>query len=211
MGVVYVALLVNTANDLGTATEIDVTSSLAPNGGTFSYNVGAPNALRYHWLKLRDQSANETIESLGAYTTQDNTAPTVDTFTLAQGTTPTSEIDVTLAASDNDAVQTLYLMVSDTQTTQPTAAEIKASGTALAGTTTSHTVTGLVPGTTYYGWVLARDQVGNESAVVPSVPATLDTAPDVTAPSLDSFSLVATTGSEESSVDITISISDVVG
>ena len=211
MGVVYVALLVNTANDLGTATEIDVTSSLAPSGGTFSYNVGAPNALRYYWLKLRDQSANETIESLGAYTTQDNTAPVVSSFTLAQGTTPTSEIDVGLPSSDNDAVQTLYLMVSDTQTTQPTAAEIKASGTALAGTTTSHTVTGLVPGTTYYGWVLARDQVGNESAVVPSVPATLDTAPDVTAPSLDSFSLVATTGSEESSVDITISISDVVG
>ena len=210
MGVTNVFLLTNTVNDLGTATEINVTLELAPNGGTYVYSGLPPNSTHHLWIRLVDASANETIESLGSYTTQDNTPPTVDTFTLSAGTTPTSEIDVVLAASDNDAVQTLYLWVSDTQTTAPTATAIKASGVALAGTTTSHTVSGLDPGVTYYGWVLARDQVGNESAVVASTPATLTTAPDTTAPSLDSFSLTATVGAEETSVDIIISISDVI-
>ena len=133
MPVSYVGLLVNAANDLGTATETDVTSSFAPSGGTFTYSVGGPNQLRYYWIKLRDEASNTTIETLGAYTTGDFTAPSVNTFTLAAGAAPTSEIVVGLGASDNDAVQTLYLMVSSTQTTAPTAAAIKASGTALAG------------------------------------------------------------------------------
>ena len=210
MPVSYVGLLVNSANDLGTATETDVTSSFAPSGGTFTYNVGGANQLRYYWIKLRDEASNTTIETLGAYTTGDFTAPSVDTFTLAAGAAPTSEIVVGLGASDNDAVQTLYLMVSSTQTTAPTAAAIKASGTALAGATTAHTITGLDSGTTYYGWVLATDRVGNDSAVVASVPATLATAADTVPPTLDSFALAATVGAEESSVDITISISDVV-
>ena len=210
MSVTGVFLLSNTVNDLGTATEIDVTFDLAPIGGTYTLSGLPPNALRYYWIRLVDSSANETIESLGSYTTQDNTPPTIDTFTLSPGATPTTEMDVGFLASDNDAVQTIYLLVSDTQTTAPTAAEIKASGTALTGNATSSTLTGLSANTTYFGWLLARDQVGNESAVVASVPASLTTAPDTVAPSLDSFGLAATPGAEETSVDITISISDAI-
>ena len=213
MGATEVYILANTTNDLGTATETDVTAELAPSGGTYQYNIGAPNATRYFWIRMRDASDNETIESLGAYTTQDNTPPTVNTFTLAPGSSSvTTEIDVTMAASDNDAVQSLYLLVSDTLTTPPSAAQIKTSGLALGGTTTSHKVSALTPGVTYYGWLLASDQVGNDSPVVASDPPTLTTAPDVTPPTLDeNFTLTASSGAEETSVDITISISDVVG
>ena len=212
MGVQSVFLLVNTTNDLGTATEQDVTSSLAPTGGTISFDVGAANATRFFWVKLVDEAGNQVVESMGSYTTSDLTAPVISTFTLAESvSSPTGEIVVTLAASDNDAVQTLYVMLSSTQTTEPSAADIKSLGVALAGTTTSHTFTGLDPDTTYYGWCLARDQVGNESAVQASVPPSLATKADTIPPSLDSFTLVATSGSEETSVEITISISDVVG
>lgn len=212
MGVTQIFLLVNDVNDLVTATETDVSGSLAPNGGTFQYDVGAPNATRFFWVKLRDAAGNETIESLGNYTTQDLTAPTVDTFTLAESSSaPTQELDVTLAASDNDEVQTLYLLLSSTQTTAPSAADIKSLGVALPGSTTAHTFTGLDPDTTYYAYAMAKDRVGLESAVIPSNPASVATLPDQIPPSLDSFSLVATSGSEETAVDITISISDVVG
>ena len=211
MTVSQVFLYVNSVNDQPSATEIDVTGTLAPSGGTYTYNVGAPNALRYYWLKLIDGSGNQTIESLGTYTTQDNTSPSITSFTLSAGTPATTAIDVAMGATDNDAVQTLYLWLSDTQSVQPTAAAIKTSGIALAGNTTSYSATSLTPGTTYYGWLLAQDAVGNESGVQPSVPANLTTTADVTPPSLDSFSLTATSGAEETSVDITISISDVVG
>ena len=210
MPITQAFIRVNDTSDLATATEIDATPELAPNGGVFTYDIGAPNATRYFWIRLVDDAGNETIETLNSYSTQDNTPPTVDAFTLAAGASPTSEIDVGLAASDNDAVQSLYLLLSASQTTPPTATEIKAAGIALAGTATAHTVAGLKHGTTYFGWTLARDRVGNESDVVASTPPSLQTAPDVTPPSLDSFSLTPTVGSEESSVDITISISDVV-
>lgn len=210
MGVSSAFLGVNTTNDIGGRTETDVTSSIS--GGTtisYDYAVGAPNQTRYFWLRLVDTSGNESISYLGPGTTADLTAPTVDSFALTTGPTPTSSVSVTLAASDNDAVATLYLLLSSTVTTPPTPSEIKNAGLALPGVTTAHTFTGLAPGTTFYGWVLARDQVGNESAVVASTPATLATVSDTTPPQLDGpASVTPTPGAEESSLTIVVNISD---
>ena len=100
--------------------------------------------------------------------------PSVNTFTVALGAIPATQLDVGLAATD---VQTFYLLVSETQASPPTPAEIKASGTVLPGTTAAHTVTGLAPGATYFGWVLARSSLGTDSAVVASEPASIATAP----------------------------------
>eukprot|EP00873_Tetraselmis_striata_P011568 jgi/Tetstr1/431832/TSEL_021325.t1 len=174
MGVFSAFLGVNTTNDIGGRTETDVTSSIS--GGTtisYDYAVGAPNQTRYFWLRLVDTSGNESISYLGPGTTADLTAPTVDSFALTTGPTPTSSVSVTLAASDNDAVATLYLLLSST------------------------------------GWVLARDQVGNESAVVASTPATLATVSDTTPPQLDGpASVTPTPGAEESSLTVVVNISD---
>lgn len=208
MTVAEAHLGVNTVNNMATRSETDISSSISGSTLSTTYIVGAPNALRYFWIRLVDDSGNESITPLGSYTTQDNTDPVISTFTMAAGTPATSEIDITISASDNDAVQTLYLWVSDTQTTAPTASAIKASGVALGGTVTSHATTGLSPGTTYYGWLLARDRVGNESAVTASTPTTITTASDTTPPTLDSSSLDPTPGFEESRLNITLSFSD---
>ena len=71
-------------------------------------------------------------------------------------------------------VDTLFLWMSKTQTTPPTAAQVRASGVALPGTTTTYTFTGLDGGTTYYGWAVATRQ-GNESGVSPMNPAFVKT------------------------------------
>lgn len=210
MTVTQVFLGVNTVNDVNTRTETDISVNISGNSLNYTYVVGAPFALRYYWVRLVDGSGNESINPLGAYTTQDNTPPVISAFTLTAGNPSTTEIDVAITATDNDAVQTLYLWVSDTQTTVPSAVDIKANGVALAGTTTIYPATGLTPNTTYYGWLLAKDNFGNESAVAASTPATLTTAADVTPPVLDSFNLTATPGSEETAVNITLSFSDTV-
>ena len=87
------------------------------------------------------------------------------------GTNQDQTITVTISARD---VDTLFVWMSKTQTTPPTAAQVRASGVALPGTTTTYTFTGLDGGTTYYGWAVATRQ-GNESGVSPMNPAFVKT------------------------------------
>jgi len=97
----------------------------------------------------------------------------LNSFSIAPGTNPDQEISVTI--SDTDATM-LFVLLSKTQTTPPTASLLRASGVALAGTTTNYTFSGLDRGATYYGWAVATRQ-SNESDVMPSAPAFLRTDP----------------------------------
>jgi hypothetical protein len=116
------------------------------------------------------------IKSLVYYTTRLSDAAiqamdlVVHSFTIALGTNPTQEITVTLSAS---AVDTLYVLMSKTQTTLPTAAQVIASGVALPSSTTAYTFTDLDQGATYYGWAVATKQ-GAESDVIGTASLTLD-------------------------------------
>jgi hypothetical protein len=188
---------------------VDITSGLGAGGTTLAweYTVGAPNATRYFWVEVRDDNSNSTISTMKTYTTEDNTDPVVTSATMALGTPPTSSIDLSFAATDNDTVQTLYVWVSDAQTTEPTAAMIKASGSALPGNSTSFTVGGLTPNTEYYAWILAKDAAGNESGVYGFTPASLTTNADTVAPSIDSFSVTSGTD-PETQVSINLTLSD---
>lgn len=207
MTVTSAFLYVNTVNTIpGTAT-VDITSGISGSNLDWTYDVGAPNAQRYFWVELVDANANSSITPLGSYTTEDNTLPTVDSATMALGTPPTSSIDLTFAASDNDAIQSIYIWLSNTQTTLPTATQIKASGSALPNGSTSLTMNSLSANTTYYGWIMAKDQVGNESAVQAFSPGSLTTNSDTVAPTVDSFNLSAGTNAE-TQVDISLTISD---
>ncbi len=59
----------------------------------------------------------------------DKILPSVNAFTLTQGSDTATAISIIIAASDNDEVQNIYILVSSTQTAMPTYAEIKALGT----------------------------------------------------------------------------------
>ena len=200
-------LYVNTTNQIpGTATRIDITSGISGSELNWTYSVG-PNALRYYWVELVDNNSNSSISPLGPYTTADNTAPTIDSATMALGTPPTTSVELAFEASDNDSVQTVYVWLSPTQATAPTAADIKASGTALPAGSTSLTETSLSPSTTYYAWIMAKDRVGNESDVQAFVPASITTNADTVAPTVD-FSEITAGEDPESQVNISLIISD---
>jgi hypothetical protein len=71
--------------------------------------------------------------------------PTLNSFSIAPGTNPDQEIAVTISTTD---VGTLFVLMSKTQTTPPTAAQVMASGAALPGSTINYTFTGLDRGAT---------------------------------------------------------------
>jgi len=89
----------------------------------------------------------------------------VGVFTLTRGSDPTTAISTIITAYDNDAVQTIFILVSSTQTKMPTSMEIKVAGTRIPGNSSSYDVTGLSTNTTYYGRAMAVDGYGNEFVI----------------------------------------------
>eukprot|EP00873_Tetraselmis_striata_P029486 jgi/Tetstr1/449750/TSEL_036816.t1 len=164
-----------------------------------------------------------TISSALLYVNSTNTIPGTSTADITNGISGSSltwedDIGAPNAARyfwveliDNNAnssitpLGTIYVLLNDTQDTNPGPALLKTIGDAFAGGTTSHTYTGLTPNTTYYTWVMAKDQVGNESVI--EGPITRTTNADTTAPTVDSFNLTAGTDAE-SQVSISLTISD---
>lgn len=208
MGVATVELLVNTSNTATGATVVDVTASLSGTSLEHTYDVGTANTTRWFFLRATDDSGNETVTSLGAHTTEDNTAPVVTSATQAQGTPAATAVALTFGATDNDpaGVQAIYVYQS-TSATAPDVATVKASGVAKAGGDTSHAFAGLSPGTEYFAWLVATDPSGNDTAVTAFTPASVTTAADSTAPTISAFSLSA--GSDpESEVTIVATITD---
>eukprot|EP00873_Tetraselmis_striata_P035071 jgi/Tetstr1/455335/TSEL_042170.t1 len=198
-------LYVNSTNTIPGTSTADITSGISGSCLTWEYDIGAPNAARYFWVELIDDNANSSITPLGVYTTQDNTPPVITARSVSRGTPPTTVLNVTFNVTDNDAVQTIYVLLNDTQDTNPGPALIKTIGDAFPGGTTSHSYTGLTPDTIYYTWIMAKDQAGNETSVDGFGP--ISTNADSTAPTVDSFSLVAGTDAE-SQVSISLTISD---
>jgi hypothetical protein len=89
----------------------------------------------------------------------DTTLPIVDVFTLTQGTDIATAISTVITASDNDVVDSIYVLISYTITTHPTSIEIKASGTRIDGNVTSLNVGGLTPSQSYYGRAMTVDKL----------------------------------------------------
>jgi hypothetical protein len=196
MTVSTVELLINTTNTVSGATAVDVTGSLSGTSFSYTYDVGAPNAQRWFWLRATDDASNETTTSLGSYTTEDNTAPTITSATQAAGAPAATAINLTFGATDNDSVQAIYVYQSTSATT-PDVAIVKASGVAKAGTDTTHTFSGLTPSTQYFAWIVARDPSGNDTAVTAFTPASITTAADSTAPTISGFSVTAGSDPEQ--------------
>eukprot|EP00873_Tetraselmis_striata_P035509 jgi/Tetstr1/455773/TSEL_042570.t1 len=158
-------LYVNSTNTIPGTSTADITSGISGSSLTWEYDIGATNAARYFWVELIDDNANSSITPLGVYTTEDNTPPVITARSVSRGTPPTTVLNVTFNVTDNDAVQTIYVLLNDTQDTNPGPALIKTIGDAFPGGTTSHTYTGLTPDTIYYTWIMAKDQAGNETSV----------------------------------------------
>jgi hypothetical protein len=89
--------------------------------------------------------------------------PAVNSFSIA------NEITINVSTTDTS---TLYVLMSRTHTTMPSAAVVIASGIALPGSITTYTFTGLDRGAMYYGWAVATTQ-GISSNVVASTPASI--------------------------------------
>ena len=66
--------------------------------------------------------------------------PVLNSFSIAPGTNPDQAISVTISTTD---ATRLFVLLSKTQTTPPTASLLRVSGVSLAGTTTNYTFTGL--------------------------------------------------------------------
>jgi hypothetical protein len=99
----------------------------------------------------------------------------VNAFTLTQGADTATAISTIIVASDNDVVDSIYVLIYSLITTRSTSIDIKASGARIDGNATSLNVGGLTPNQSYYGWVMAVDKSGNESLIVASTPAILKT------------------------------------
>ena len=106
------------------------------------------------WLTARDAAGNYvTVRSTPAsLKTPDFTAPVISSATISLANN--RDVVTNFTVTDNVSVSSIYTYLT-TDSTAQTAATIIASGTQLAGTTTSNTFSSMDWGTTYYAWGLS--------------------------------------------------------
>jgi len=107
---------------------------------------------------------------------QDKTSPTLSSVSLSSITTTAATLNFT-----SDEVGTYYYLVYAAADAAPTAATIKAQGTAVAKGTNpalkaanTASITGLTAGTSYKTYLIVEDAAGNASSVSTSNLATVE-------------------------------------
>lgn len=206
MPVSLVELFVAPTNVKPATPALDVTAQ-ALAGTPITYNIGTPYAQRYFWVRIVDDSGNEKVTELGSYRTQDNTPPVLD-LSLALGSPTVSVINATFSVTDASG-QVAETWVHIGTAAGATPSQVRATGVQKTVGATSHSFTGLNYNTQYFVTLLAKDAAGNEAITTVDIA----TAPDTTAPNLDSYVLRAPTGAEgnpELVVMVELVVSDVV-
>ena len=155
-------------------------SGTAPSSYTFS-SAGVKTA--YGWVKDAAGNISSSRSAGTTITLPDVTAPTLNTFTLPATASSLTVPISAFSASDNIGV-TGYLVTESA--TAPSAGDSGWSGTAPSSYTFSSAGV-----KTAYGWV--KDAAGNISSSRSA--STTITLPDVTAPTLNTFTLPATASS----------------
>ena len=190
---------------------IDATAALAPNGGTYELTTLVPGVVYNVWVELSVPGKPKSTLHLGTTRVEDTVPPQIALPQMALSSTkPATSISLSWKVTDNYALESVYVLLSSTQTTVPGAALVKSAGVRINPPLTSTTISGLLPLTAYYGWIMARDTSGNESAVVGFAPAPLTTSADTTAPQVGPFSLIRSTLKPETELVLQVTVQDVV-
>ena len=163
-GIGQVRLYRNTSNAVPGSYN-DVTSSFAVGQNasqavTLAETGLAPNTQYWYWVQLIDLAGNDSgVLPLGSVTTTpDTTVPTISSATASL--VSNRNVSMTWSASDNIQVSTVYVYIT-TDSAAVTAATIMASGVSQGGATTAYSFANQDWGTTYYGWVCAKDAADN--------------------------------------------------
>jgi hypothetical protein len=96
---------------------------------------------------------------------------------MAPGLNPDSELMVDFSG---DAIDTFVVLLSKTQLTQPSVAEMMTNGTFIPGSLAPYTFMGLDRDARYYGWVLVKSTINLKvfySDAMASTPGSLKTDP----------------------------------
>ncbi|AUF82590.1 hypothetical protein TetV_508 [Tetraselmis virus 1] len=203
MTVAQVLLYVSTTPVIPETATADITNDWLYDNTT-TYYVGWAYALRYYWVKVIDNGANESFFSLGSYRTQDNTDPVV-TGSLNLGVPTTTQVVFNHSISDNSNQFTSVHVLLTTDSGGKSFTDISTSGQSRSSSNSTTTFDALTTNTTYYGWVAVEDAAGNR---IVFDGGSITTDPDTDAPILNSYNFAATAGFEETHVDITLNITD---
>jgi hypothetical protein len=104
------------------------------------------------WAKVTGPGGTKRVLSLGRRRLMDTIPPKIVSATMAlSNPRPTRSISLSWNVTDNYAVESVYVLLSSTQATNPGASIIKSAGARFAPPSVSTAISGLRPLTTYCG------------------------------------------------------------
>jgi len=202
------AVYYSTSNNISTVANAvaNGTKALDYTASTTSYTVTSliPNTTYYFNVLVKDQYNNiSAYTAVSKATLADTTPPVVGTLSMTS-TTITSIAVAWTAATDNysTAANIQYALYYSASNNIDTVANIEANGTlirAYQNTPLSCSLTGLIPNTTYYFNVIAKDQYGNKSAYGALTQAT---QADTTAPVPGASGAIIASAYSETRIDL---------